>query len=176
MDDLYQLGCGWKRVEIFVLLIGVVVGGSKFFTKSGVRSDVGCLPFVYCLVLISYHYNDTLDHPECHSELLWTIQSISPNPWMVQSNNLENSRIAILVHISASIFSLVLLKHHLFSIIHISVSYCHDVTCLEVLWIIQSTSHFLALRKMDWFKKQLRVEGWLYYQYIYQPVFQSRFT
>src|ERR1700684_938841 len=38
--------------------------------------------------LIFYHYNDTLDHPECRSELLWIIQSISPNLWMVQSDNL----------------------------------------------------------------------------------------
>ena len=38
--------------------------------------------------LIFYHYNNTLDHPEHRSELLWIIQSISLNLWMVQSDNL----------------------------------------------------------------------------------------
>jgi len=56
--------------EIFIWLIGVVVGGSK-----GVVSSVYHLFTVW--FLISYHYNDTLDHPECRSsELLWIIRSI----------------------------------------------------------------------------------------------------
>ena len=59
------------------------------------------------------------------------------------------------IYISASIFSLVLLKHCLFfsslSIIHISVSYCHDVTHLEVLPISWLQGKWIDLRNnLEW--------------------------
>ena len=75
--------------ELKFLFCWLVLSEVQSFSQSQVSGQMSVVYHLFTVwFLIFYHYNYTLDHPECRSELLWIIQSISPNLWMVQSDNL----------------------------------------------------------------------------------------
>ena len=156
MDDPYQLGLWLKENWNFILLIGVV-GGSKFFTKSGVRSDVGCLPFVYHLVLnllpLQRHSGSsrvslriTLDNPKYFPE------SMDGSIWQLRRPFFSFFKFSPTIDCNTNY--LLFASQSLTATMTLTYKYFGSSKVLPVSWL----------------------RGWLYYQYIYQPVFQSYFT